>query len=222
MVQHLSPRERRSLPAFLTLASLLLLAQPVPAEWLPPFSAKCIAIIDGDTIEVLHDGETLRVRLEGIDSPEAGEAFSRKAKDYTGSVAYGKQVTVVPKERDRYGRLVARILVGETDLSVALVERGLAWHYTIHSDDQELALAESKAKTERLGIWTLPNPAPPWELEEPAQAPADTITYRGNTSSRVFHGPWCRYYTCKNCTRVFRSREAAIKAGFRPGGHCKP
>ena len=46
--------------------------------------------------------------------------------------------------------------------------------------------------------------------------------YHGNVQTKVFHRPSCRYYDCKNCTAVFKTREAAVAAGYRPGGHCKP
>lgn len=46
--------------------------------------------------------------------------------------------------------------------------------------------------------------------------------YVGNVKSRVFHRLTCGYSGCKNCTRQFNSREAAIAAGFRPGGCCDP
>ena len=46
-------------------------------------SGKVIAIIDGDTYDVLiHDNKTIRIRMEGIDAPERGMPFFRKSKDY--------------------------------------------------------------------------------------------------------------------------------------------
>ncbi len=47
-------------------------------------------------------------------------------------------------------------------------------------------------------------------------------TYSGNTNSRKFHRASCRYAACKNCTAKFKSREAAIEAGYSPGGCCRP
>lgn len=47
-------------------------------------------------------------------------------------------------------------------------------------------------------------------------------SYSGNSSSRKFHRSGCRYYSCKNCTAKFKSRDAAIKAGYSPGGCCNP
>jgi len=45
---------------------------------------------------------------------------------------------------------------------------------------------------------------------------------RGNVKSRVFHGPGCRHYRCKNCTAAFGTRKKAIGTGYRPCGICKP
>ena len=68
------------------------------------------------------------------------------------------------RDIDQYGRLVARVYVDELDLSLALVEQGLAWHFTRYSDDQTLAEAERTARAAGLGLWREPNPVPPWEF----------------------------------------------------------
>ena len=44
------------------------------------FSGKVVGIIDGDTIEVLHNNHVERIRLSGIDCPEKGQAFGKRAK----------------------------------------------------------------------------------------------------------------------------------------------
>lgn len=46
--------------------------------------------------------------------------------------------------------------------------------------------------------------------------------YSGNTSSGIFHRSSCRYYNCKRCTVHFSSRDAAVKAGYRPCRVCRP
>ena len=38
------------------------------------------------------------------------------------------------------------------------------------------------------------------------------IELHGNVRSHVFHAPGCMHYNCPNCTKVFLSRKAAIKA----------
>lgn len=41
----------------------------------------------------------------------------------------------------------------------------------------------------------------------------------GNHESLVFHEPGCRFYHARNCTELFRSRKAALAAGYSPA-HC--
>lgn len=56
---------------------------------------------------------------------------------------------------------------------------------------------------------------------QPKQDQAQRV-YHGNLRSRKFHRPGCRYYWCKNCKAVFKSREEAIKQGYVPCKVCKP
>lgn len=48
------------------------------------------------------------------------------------------------------------------------------------------------------------------------------VMYQGNTSSKVFHKPTCRYFDCATCTDAFFTKEEAELAGYRPCGICKP
>ena len=123
-----------------------------------------MAVADGDTISVLRDGRSVRVRLEGIDCPEKGQDFSQRAKQFTSDLTFGKEVTVDVRDVDRYGRLVARVHVDGKDVSVDLVEAGLAWHYTRYSRDPELAKAERAGRLAKRGLRSLANPLPPWEF----------------------------------------------------------
>jgi hypothetical protein len=62
---------------------------------------------------------------------------------------------------------------------------------------------------------------------EPHAVPGKSLAvaaaeYHGNRNSYIFHRPGCRYYNCKNCVVYFATRQAALKAGFRPCKVCKP
>lgn len=59
-------------------------------------------------------------------------------------------------------------------------------------------------------------------MAETVPGSIESIVYHGNTRSRKFHAPWCYHYDCPNCTRVFTSRDEAIRAGYEPGGNCNP
>ena len=89
------------------------------------FTAKCVGVTDGDTITVLVGTEQMKIRLEGIDTPERGQNFSTRAKQFTSGHVFGKQLHILPKEMDRYGRLVARVQIDGDDISLELVKTGL-------------------------------------------------------------------------------------------------
>lgn len=137
----------------------------------PTFQGKVTAVIDGDTIEVLHDGKAIRIRLQGIDCPEKSQPFGSKAKQFTSDLAYGKQVLVKVIGEDRYGRTLADIYVDAANttnefggwLNKALVASGMAWHYKRYSQDQELAIAEETARKMKMGLWKDIQPIAPWE-----------------------------------------------------------
>jgi micrococcal nuclease len=127
--------------------------------------ARCVGITDGDTITVLAGAERTRIRLEGVDAPERGQPFSNRSRQFVSALVSGRVVRILPRETDRYGRLVARVRVDDLDLSLELVRAGLAWHYKRYSSDPALAAAELQARTERLGLWSVTDPIPPWEMK---------------------------------------------------------
>jgi endonuclease YncB( thermonuclease family) len=62
-------------------------------------TAKVITVLDGDTIEVIHNQHPERTRLNGIDCPEKGRAFGQRAKHAASELVFGKEVTVQMSER---------------------------------------------------------------------------------------------------------------------------
>ena len=127
------------------------------------YASKCVGVTDGDTVSVMKAGKAVKIRFEGIDRPERGQDFGAKAKQFTSARVFGKEVEVREFYPDRYGRMVARVLVDGQDVSLELVKAGLAWHFKRYSSDPVLAVAESEARAARVGLWAMPNPVPPWE-----------------------------------------------------------
>ena len=150
------------------LALVALVLWSVPAFTQTRFAGRVVGVTDGDTISVMRDGRSVRVRLEGIDCPERGQDFGQRAKQFTSEMAFGKDAVVDVRDVDRYGRLVARLTVDGEDVSLALARAGLAWYYTKYSRDPELAEAEMTAKSAQLGLWSHSAPTPPWEFRQPA------------------------------------------------------
>ncbi|MCE9533787.1 MAG: thermonuclease family protein [Planctomycetes bacterium] len=76
-----------------------------------PFSGKVVGISDGDTITVLVDKTTHKIRLNGIDAPESGQVFGTKSKQALGDKVFGKEVKIEWNERDRYGRIIGEVFI---------------------------------------------------------------------------------------------------------------
>jgi micrococcal nuclease len=128
------------------------------------FSGSVVAVHDGDTITVLTPAkEQVKVRLEGIDAPEAKQPFGTRAKEELGTLVFSKPVTVRETGRERYGRVVGRVFCGGFDISELMVGRGFAWRYAQYSQDPKLIEAERYARQMRRGLWSDRAPVPPWE-----------------------------------------------------------
>ncbi|MBW1987671.1 MAG: thermonuclease family protein [Deltaproteobacteria bacterium] len=149
---------------FICLSAILVLFLAVPA-WAETFSGKVVSVLDGDTIEVMHRGRAVRIRLQGIDCPERGQAFGNRAKQFTSRAAFGKTVTVRFTEQDKYNRILGTVLLPDGgNLNRELVKAGLAWWYRQYSMDRSLGQLEAEARAARRGLWRDPHPVPPWDF----------------------------------------------------------
>lgn len=128
------------------------------------WTGKCVGVADGDTITVMKEARPIKIRLYGIDCPEKGQSFYRKAKEFTADSAFGKIVRVDGEIFDRYRRLIAWVYVGDFCLNRELLRAGLAWHYKKYSQEDDLAQLETIARARKEGLWREEGPTPPWEF----------------------------------------------------------
>ena len=136
----------------------------------PPFEAVVVSVYDGDTITVRTD-ETIKIRLYGIDAPELKQPFGQASKQAMSGLVFGKKVTVMPDKKDRYGRTIARVEADGRDVSVQVVETGMAhWYQQYAKRDIELQSAQIKAKSAKLGVWSVPDAIAPWEYRKQKKA----------------------------------------------------
>ena len=127
------------------------------------FSGKLVKVIDGDTVEVVHEGQARRIRLAHIDSPEQGQAYGQAAKRFVLATAAQQSVQVRWQTTDRYGRTIGEIILADgTNLNKQIVRAGYAWHYKDYSSDRFYADLEEQARTARRGLWQDDRPTPPW------------------------------------------------------------
>jgi endonuclease YncB( thermonuclease family) len=215
---------------FILLLCLLTPSIPLHAA----ITGKVVSISDGDTITILDSTRTQhKIRLWGIDCPESGQDFGKKAKQFTSSMVFGKTVSVITEDTDKYGRTVGIVKIDGKTLNEELIKAGFAWVYVQYCNKpvcDQWKRYEEAARRGKAGLWAQSNAIPPWEFRHGTKLARTPIispikipgAYHGNTKSMVFHKPGCKAYGCKNCTEVFTSREMAIKAGFRPCGECRP
>jgi len=118
-------------------------------------------VVDGDTI-VLSNGE--RVRYIGIDTPETKhpkkpvQYFGREASAYNKSLVEHKMVRLEfdVDKRDKYGRLLAYVYVGDTFVNAKLVEEGYAQVYTFPPNVKYADLflkLQREARENNRGLW---------------------------------------------------------------------
>lgn len=120
-------------------------------------------VIDGDTIEV--DGEE-RVRYLGINTPESGRPYFTEATNENKKLVEEKEVKLEldVQTKDKYGRTLAYVWIGDTMVNLELVCRGYANVYSFPPNIKYKDLfleAESEAKEAQRGIWALGNGEPP-------------------------------------------------------------
>lgn len=129
------------------------------------FSAPVISILDGDTIEVLHNQRPERIRLSGIDCPEKGQAFGKRAKQTASELVYGKEVSLQTHGYDKSKRTLADVILPDgTNVNQELVKDGWCWWYQKYAPgDTVLEGLEKEAREARKGLWSDPHPVPPWE-----------------------------------------------------------
>jgi micrococcal nuclease len=121
-------------------------------------------IVDGDTYDIMLDGQKTRIRMDGIDAPERGMDYYKQAKNYLGELCENNEIRVEITDTDRYGRSIAKSYLPDgRELGHEMVKAGMAWHYKKYSDDATLSQLEQEAKNAGIGLWSLSNPEAPWE-----------------------------------------------------------
>ena len=117
---------------------------------------QCIAVkvSDGDTFTCRKThGNNIQVRLADIDAPESGQAYGNQARKALNKLIYKQIVTLKNTSQDKYGRTVATVFSGSTNVNLAMIEQGYAWHYKRYSNNATYATAMRQAQNQRRGLW---------------------------------------------------------------------
>lgn len=144
---------------------LLFLLSPAACGGAGGIEGRVVAVSDGDTLTVLTAAdEEVKVRLAGIDTPEARQPYGARARQQLAELAFRRPVRVEVEGTDRYGRAVGRVHAGGRDVNAEMVRLGGGWVYRQYSRDRALLDLEQEARDARRGLWSLPEAdrVPPW------------------------------------------------------------
>ncbi len=142
----------RSTLAVLFLSVLLLLPSACKQ---PSETVTVVKVIDGDTI-VIEGG--YHVRYIGVDSPETDEFYYSEAKQMNADLVDGQEVRLESDitDKDKYGRLLRYVFVGDTFVNAEMVRQGCAWSMAYEPDVKYqvyLAAMEKEARQLKRGFW---------------------------------------------------------------------
>ena len=130
-----------------------------------------IAVSDGDTLTArcgaAHAPLQLKVRIAAIDAPESRQAFGPQARKNLVQLCLRQRARIQVLEKDRYGRNVANVRCGDTDVASAQVRAGLAWVYTPYARQHpHLVPLQRQARASHIGLWSQRRPLAPWSYRQ--------------------------------------------------------
>ena len=127
-----------------------------------------VRVVDGDTLVVLAAGEQqYKVRLGGIDCPERGQAFGKRAGEALSEMVFGKRVRLEERGKDRYGRVLAHVWLEDGRcVNEEMLQLGMAWHYKRYNQDTHWADLEEEARSTRRGLWADKDQVAPWDWRD--------------------------------------------------------
>lgn len=154
---------------------LVLLFASAPAAAARGFDAVVLRVKDGDSM-IVRETRTDRVhevRLSGIDAPELGQPWGIQARTALRRLVAGREVRVEVVDRDRYGRMVARVWRGRTYVNAAMTTGGHAWALSRLDPDPAIRSGHHAARAAGRGLWSLPPeeriPPAAWRARNPRQ-----------------------------------------------------
>ena len=131
---------------------------------------KVIKVSDGDTITVLDsNNQKHKIRLKGIDAPESQQTYGDISTQSLSELVYDKEVFVNWDKKDKYYRILGKVIVDGRDANYEQLKKGLAWYYKQYEKDlndedkKKYSEAEEWARNYTEGLWADSNSIPPWE-----------------------------------------------------------
>jgi micrococcal nuclease len=203
---------------------------------------KVAKIVDGDTIDLNINGQTERVRLIGINTPEVVdprkpvECFGREASANAKKLLDGAEVRITADptqdDRDKYGRLLRYVWRrGGLFYNLEAIKDGFAYEYTYqvpYQYQKDFKAAQKYAEDNKLGLWADGVCGQKNVVAIPESSANENCLIKGNINSsgdKIYHLPACSYYKQtvideSKGEKRFCAEAEAIAAGWRKALNC--
>jgi endonuclease YncB( thermonuclease family) len=129
------------------------------------FFGPVVHVIDGDSFSARIQGVVMEFRLSDIDAPESDQPYGNKSTQLLRSLLQRRDVVLVYRDVDSYGRIVVQVWVDSQNVNREVVRRGAAWFNTKYALDDAVFNIEQEARDAKRGLWALPlaDRIEPWE-----------------------------------------------------------
>ena len=125
-----------------------------------------------------------------------------------GELAIGAEVSLRTKATDRYGRTVAEVMVGTTNINQSMVATGVAfvyWQYIEGCDRETYSRLENEARLKSLGIWAVPGGIQrPWDYRRGRKTGSGSNNSSGSAARSSQSGS---RYRCKQIGSWAKAQE---------------
>lgn len=92
-------------------------------------------VFDGDTLLLVDaQGESVTIRLTGIDAPEICQPHGPEARQALEELVLNQPVVALRRGQDDVGRMLAKVTRAGTDVGDRMVRDGHAWSYRYRDD----------------------------------------------------------------------------------------
>ncbi|MBI5007512.1 MAG: thermonuclease family protein [Nitrosomonadales bacterium] len=127
------------------------------------FTARVLAVLDGDTVLVSRNGKASKVRLANIDAPEKEQPFGKQSRQSLQELVHKREVVIDSRAVDQYGRIVGLISLEGLDINQEQLRRGMAWEYSYFHSDKTYVALQKEAQQQQRGLWAQADPQSPWQ-----------------------------------------------------------
>ena len=142
----------------------ILLVVPLQALAGTEFVARILTVHEGDRVTIHYQGRNEMVALRDVDCPELKQPYGKQARHAAAAYLANRDVVLRTLKKDRHGRMIADILLQDgRNIAHELVKEGLAWVQPGEVGDPALKDLEELARASKNGLWSEPNPVPPWK-----------------------------------------------------------